>query len=676
MVFKAEHRMMERLVALKIIRKDLMNRPTAVERFRQEVKAAARLAHPHIVTAYDAEQAGEVHFLVMEFVDGKSLDRLLTQRTPIAVCQACEWIRQTALGLQHAWEQGMVHRDIKPANLLLTPGGQVKILDFGLARFANEAAAGGTLTPDGSMVGTPDYMAPEQAAVAASADIRADIYSLGCTLYHLLEGITLFPEGALQEKLHAHQIQQPRALSELRGDVPAELAHVVRRLLAKDPAQRYQTPAEVARALTPFAAGAWQTALMGNGEPNGRSPQSPARELAPARGEVPSNGLKISPTGTAASREAGHPVRWSAGLPKIARGPWRVTGSAAVLLIAAGLISAVISHYLRHEGRGSTHATHEGPAVIVHRNSAQTARPDETAAPGPLRCIGGQTGKFVRVAFAPGCRRALAAGADHVLHLWDLQSAKETARLTGHTDEILGLAISPDGRRALSASKDRTARLWNLDGHQMLHILRGHLSWVRGVDFLPDEPYAVSGGNDARLLLWDLQDGRPVKEFKGHTTVVGGVSISRFGRYVASSSWDKTIRVWDLLEGSDGREIRETHIYRGHADAVPTVAYSHDGRYLLSGSLDQTLRLWDVRTEAELRCFRGHKGAVNSVALSADNRWALSGGADHSVRLWDVVGGRERFCFQGHMAPVVAVAFCPAGGQAVSAAEDGILRFW
>src|SRR5438132_6810168 len=251
-VFKAEHRLMERVVALKIIRKDLMDRPAALERFPQEVRAAARLLHPNIVTAYDADQAGNVHFLVMEYVEGKSLDRVLGQSGPLPVDQACDWIRQAALGLQHAWEQGMVHRDIKPGNLFLTPAGQIKILDFGLARFANEAASAAGLTPEGSMIGTPDYMAPEQADAAGNADIRADIYSLGCTLYHLLAGEPPFPEGAPLHKLLFHQTRQPRLLTELRGDVPGELAQVIQRMLAKDPAQRYQTPAEVARELAPF----------------------------------------------------------------------------------------------------------------------------------------------------------------------------------------------------------------------------------------------------------------------------------------------------------------------------------------------------------------------------------------------------------------------------------------
>ena len=141
-----------------------MNRPTVVERFRQEVQAAARLAHPNIVTAYDADQEGDVHFLVMEFVEGTTLDRLVQEQGPLPVADACAYIMQAAQGLQHAFERGMVHRDIKPSNLLLTPDGQVKILDFGLARFISERTERSSITKEGTIVGTPDYMAPEQAA--------------------------------------------------------------------------------------------------------------------------------------------------------------------------------------------------------------------------------------------------------------------------------------------------------------------------------------------------------------------------------------------------------------------------------------------------------------------------------------------------------------------------------
>jgi uncharacterized protein (TIGR03067 family) len=271
-VYKAEHRLMERCVALKVISPGLVNNPAMVERFRREVKAAARLAHPNIVTAYDADQAGDAHFLVMEYVEGQSLDQWVRQNGRLPVAEACEYIRQAALGLQHAFECGMVHRDVKPHNLMLTPAGQVKILDFGLARLVREAAAGpgadaasaepgragaaaGGLTQAGSVMGTVDFIAPEQAADPRRADVRADVYSLGCTLYYLLAGRVPFPEGTTLDKLTAHCERAPTPLTRLRRDVPAALARVVDRMTAKDPARRYPTPAQAGEALAPFARG-------------------------------------------------------------------------------------------------------------------------------------------------------------------------------------------------------------------------------------------------------------------------------------------------------------------------------------------------------------------------------------------------------------------------------------
>ena len=267
-VYRSEHKLMNRPVALKLINSQLVIHPQGVERFRREVQAAARLTHPNIVTAFDAEQAGDVHFLAMEFVEGTDLATVVLDRGPLPVDEACECIRQAAEGLQHAHEQGMVHRDIKPHNLMLSPDGQVRILDFGLASFATESAlidneATGDLVADtatrhltalGSVMGTPDYIAPEQARDAHSADIRADIYSLGCTLYYLLGGQPPHKADSIVEKLKAHAEHVPDAIEAIRADVPEDLAEVIRRMMSKDPAERFQTPAEVAAALAPFVA--------------------------------------------------------------------------------------------------------------------------------------------------------------------------------------------------------------------------------------------------------------------------------------------------------------------------------------------------------------------------------------------------------------------------------------
>lgn len=273
-VYRAEHRRMERLVALKVINPGLIRNPATVQRFQQEVRAAARLHHPNIVTAFDADQAGEWHFLVMEYIEGRSLADLVGERGPLPIAEACAYARQAALGLQHAHEQGMVHRDIKPHNLMVTgvrgrepEAGEsskpvVKILDFGLARLARtpiEAApiastdTPAPLTSAGTVMGTADYIAPEQAVDPRTADIRADIYSLGCTLFYLLTGRAPFPNGGVQDKIAKHETAPLPSLAELRPDAPSEIAAVLARMTAKDPAQRYSTPAEVAVALAPFA---------------------------------------------------------------------------------------------------------------------------------------------------------------------------------------------------------------------------------------------------------------------------------------------------------------------------------------------------------------------------------------------------------------------------------------
>jgi serine/threonine protein kinase len=253
-VYKARHRLMDRLVALKVPHRRFLDRPGFTERFYREARAAARLVHPNIVLAHDAEQACDLPFLVMEYVPGTSLDRVIARRGPLSVNEACDCVRQAALGLQHAHEHGMIHRDIKPANLLQTPAGQIKVLDFGLAQLARqENDYELTETPPGVMLGTPDYTAPEQSRDARTADARADVYSLGCTLHFLLTGQPPFPGGTMVEKILAHQDRTPPSVAHFRDDVPVPLTGILARMLAKAPADRPQSAAAVARLLAPFA---------------------------------------------------------------------------------------------------------------------------------------------------------------------------------------------------------------------------------------------------------------------------------------------------------------------------------------------------------------------------------------------------------------------------------------
>jgi serine/threonine protein kinase len=274
-VYLGRNRLMNRPEVLKVVNPQLLHEPGAAERFLREIQSAARLNHPNIVTAYTALQVGGLLVLAMEYVEGEDLARVVRARGPLPLTNACAYACQAAQGLQHAHERGMVHRDVKPQNLILARHGKkhlVKVLDFGLAKATREE--GGTargLTGSGMMLGTPEYMAPEQFSDAAKADVRADIYSLGCTLYFLLAGRPPFQSHDLYALLVAHHSQEAVPLDRARADVPAELAAVVARMMAKDPARRYQQPAEVAQALGPFYKAGVKPLALGQAPPEADS---------------------------------------------------------------------------------------------------------------------------------------------------------------------------------------------------------------------------------------------------------------------------------------------------------------------------------------------------------------------------------------------------------------------
>ena len=284
-VYKAMHTKLGRVVALKVLPKDRLWDDRAVARFDREMKAAGAVDHPNIVRATDAREVEGTRLLVMEYVDGVDLSELIRRRHPLSVADACELTRQAALGLQCIHEHGLIHRDVKPSNLMLNRQGQVKLLDLGLARLEFQRA-GEEVTGTGQAVGTVEYMAPEQFSESRTVDIRSDIYSLGCTFYKLLTGHAPFSGEEYQgtvEQLMAHAKKPVPRINKLRGDVPPEVARVVHRMLAKDPAKRFSTPGEVADALGLLCFGSGLSALLARAEGKVAPPPAPGQALTTTR---------------------------------------------------------------------------------------------------------------------------------------------------------------------------------------------------------------------------------------------------------------------------------------------------------------------------------------------------------------------------------------------------------
>ncbi len=391
-VYLAKNLLMKRPVVLKIVNKALLNaNPGMLDRFVREIEVAARLDHENVVKAYHAFWAGELLVFEMEYIEGEDLAKLVKRQGPLPVAHACHYVSQAAMGLQAAHLLGMVHRDIKPHNLILTRRGKrhvVKILDFGLAKAVRGEETAADLTGLG-LLGTPAFMAPEQAVDAARADIRADIYGLGCTLYYLLTGAPPFSGNSHFAVIKAHESAEVPSLSQLRAGVSVELAAAAGKMLAKDPAQRYQLPIDVAKALAPIIKAAPQTPK--------EKPLVAATKVEPmptktARPPVVSSSLCDKATAPPVRRNASEPSPRPASETitvapsphhKAEPAPRRRSPSGTWLLGMAGLLGLVFLFMAGTAGlfffRGQSPSTH--PAPSHDEKAVPIAEPARAAAP-------------------------------------------------------------------------------------------------------------------------------------------------------------------------------------------------------------------------------------------------------------------------------------------------------
>lgn len=364
-VYQAMHTRLDKVVALKVLPSQVTRHQAAVARFEREMRAVGKLEHPHIVRAMDAGEIDGTHYLAMEYVEGTDLAQLVKNRGPLSVVNGCKAIRQAALALAAAHAAGLVHRDLKPANLLVGKNGQIKLLDLGLARLADDTAESSELTSAGQAFGTPDFMAPEQWEDAHTTDARADLYALGCTLYYVLTGRPPYGGDRYKTtvaKFRGHVNDPIPGLAEARPDVPAAVVDIYQKLMAKSPADRYQTAAEVVAALQPFT-----SSKVANPE----LPGTPGTGLALSTGMVTS--AELSPSVSRLTKQA------SASSGRGGRRPRTLVmaGAGGLLLLAAGIIVTITSK----DGTKSTFNVPEGIELDVDSAPGSRVAIKEVASP-------------------------------------------------------------------------------------------------------------------------------------------------------------------------------------------------------------------------------------------------------------------------------------------------------
>jgi WD40 repeat protein/serine/threonine protein kinase len=694
-VYKARHRSLNRIVALKVTHARHLLLPDAAQRFQIEAAAIARLDHPNIVPIYEIGEAFGQSFYSMALIEGVSLAQAVAV-SPLPPRRAAELLQAVARAVGYAHSQGIVHRDLKPENILLDATDRPRITDFGIAKFSDTDSR---LTLDGEVIGTPSYMSPEQAlGQAEQIGPLSDVYSLGATLYCLLTGRPPFQAASSPDTLRHVVEREPVSPRQLNPAVDRDLETICLKCLEKSPERRYPTAEALADDLQRFLE--HRTIVARPVTPIGKAARWFRRNPFVA---ASLSGIVVVFLAAFAL------VSWSLWRANQARDDatrhekaerwerYRANMSAAATAFQSHNVSvarqAIDTAPLEHHNWEWRHFRHlldqSQQALPTHRGGLQNVRFVGTTRllimDGRLCLWDLSSGKLVRdfsdyikqqwhVFQLDPTRQVLAFPThERVIALWDLAADRKLVELHDWDGDLAIMAFSIDGKTLTACTHKKQAYVWDTATGKLLRhwaVDEGDQKWL-GFD-IGDRQVLVSNFTNGDAHLWDIQTGTKNTLLRGHQARVMNAAFNRQNtRVVTSESYPSNVlRLWDAQTGA------QVAVLRGHTNEAHSVVFSPDGKRLASCSFDQTARLWDGKTGEHIATLHGHSGRVLAIAFSPDGTRLVSGSQDHTLRLWDAANGQLIAVLCGHASDVLNVAYSPDGSLIASGSSDRTARIW
>ena len=653
-VYEAQQENPRRTVAIKLMGKGVAS-ASALRRFEFEAQVLAHLKHPGIAQIYEAgsfdDGTGGLPWFAMEYISNAKPITEYARDAKLGTRERMRLFKQACEAVAHGHQRGVIHRDLKPTNILVDGAGQVKVIDFGVARTTDSDMVVNTLQTDvGQLVGTVQYMSPEQFdADPHDLDIRSDVYALGVVMYELLSGRLPYDlrKKAIHEAARVVREEDPARLSTITPTLRGDLEVIVAKAMAKERGQRYASASALSDDIGRYL------------------DQEPITARAPGVLETMRRFGKRHRVVSAA-----------------------ILAAFAVLSISVVVVSVL---YLNLQ-RKSEEIAQKNDSLAFEQTLAENARREAEAArthsDEALRSLQSET-------YVSAIRRATSAmssgrtdivsqemGSIDALKLpdvtrrfeWRLLHAAthpELAVIDTHGGTTQAVACSPDARTIATAGDDGIVRLWNADTGSPLAELKGHASRVNALIFSPDGSLLASAGDDATVRLWDprTSTGVLLGELKGHGAPVRAVAFAPDGRTLATGSADRSVKIWDAASHACTRSLQ------GHGKAVRALAFASDGATLASASSDGTVRVWNLATATTLRTLEEHPGEITCLALSPDGRTLADGFADGTLQWWNLADG-TRLGDTTLDAALTGLAFAPARGTPLllAATTKGVSR--